>query len=65
MCLLSGYDFISIVNRDDGIFLGPNDHKLSGIIKEIKNIEDQSHSSYYVEATVMKHTNGYLPINPH
>ena len=49
---------------DDGIFLDPNDQKLTNTIHEIRkaglDIEDQGHPSDYVGVTITKHNNGYV-----
>ena len=57
-------DVIFIVYVDDDIFLGPDDRKLTNVIKEIKktglDIEDQGHPANYIGVTITKHSNGYL-----
>ena len=63
-CVFYRDDVIFIVYVDDGIFLGPDDHKLTNVIKEIKrtglDIEDQGHPADYVGVTITKHSNGYF-----
>jgi hypothetical protein len=63
-CVFYRDDVIFIVYVDDGIFLGPDDHKLTNVIREIKktglDIEDQGHPADYVGVTITKHSNGYF-----
>ena len=63
-CVFYHDDIIFIVYVDDGIFLGPDDRKLTSVIKEIKrtglDIEDQGHPADYVGVTITKHSNGYF-----
>jgi hypothetical protein len=62
-CVFYCNDVIFIVYVDVGIFMGPNDHKISDVIKEIKkaglDIEDQGHPADYVGLTITKHSNRY------
>ena len=65
-CVFYRDDVIFIVYVNDGIFLGPDDHKLIKIIREISKagleIEDQGHPADYVSITITKHTNGYIEL---
>jgi hypothetical protein len=60
-CVFYRDDVIFIVYVDDGIFLGPDDCKLTNVIKEIKktglDIEYQGHPADYVGVTITKHSN--------
>jgi len=61
-CVFFRDDVIFIMYVDDGIFLGPNDQRLTNIIREIRkaglDIEDQGHPVDYVGVTITKHNNG-------
>jgi hypothetical protein len=63
-CVFFHDDIIFIVYIDDGIFLGPSDHKLPKIIQEIQrtclDIEDQGHPADYVGVTITRRKNGYV-----
>jgi hypothetical protein len=57
---------IFIVYVDDGIFLGPLDQQLRGIINELSNlklsIEDQGHPADYVGVSIKKLKNGIIEL---
>ena len=52
-------DDVIIVYVDDGLFLGPSDHKLTTMIEALKmsrlKIEDQGHPSDYIGINIKKH----------
>jgi hypothetical protein len=63
-CVFYCDNIIFIVYVDDSIFLGPDNCKLTNVIKEIKRtglaIEDQGHPADYVGVTITNHSNGYF-----
>jgi hypothetical protein len=62
-CVFYRDDVIFIVYVDDGIFVGPDDNKLTNVIREIQgtglDIEDQGHPADYVGVSIKKHKSGY------
>ena len=63
-CVFHRDEVIFIVYVDDGVFLGPDDRKLTNVINEIKktglDIEVQGHPANSIGVTITKHSNGYL-----
>ncbi|KAL7489956.1 hypothetical protein ACHAW6_016111 [Cyclotella cf. meneghiniana] len=63
-CVFHCDDIIFVVYVDDVIFLGPDECKLTNVIKEMKkiglDIEDQGWPADYVGVTITKHSNGYF-----